>query len=108
MAIEATEAKAGEFSAGPVRQALLLQLPLLASFRFVDTFTKRLFTLSQCFRKLRQPRGAEKQKDHEHDDYKLWGTESPDSQDCLIHDFLFLGAAPGWGQTTLAKLFSIA
>jgi len=71
-------------------RALLLQLSVLG-FAFLDTLTKSLFALSEGFRQLRQPGGAEKQKDHEYDDHEFGGTESSDSKSehCLIHNFLF-------------------
>jgi len=87
---------AGDYKAQRTKINLLLHfLSRRFAFAFFNTFSKRLLTLAQGFRQLREPGGAKQQKDHEDNDYKLGGSESRDRQKCLIHDSSFYGAAQG-------------
>jgi hypothetical protein len=69
-------------------QALLFNFLAWFSFAFFYTLAKRFLALAESFGKLRQPGGAEKQKDNEHDNYKLRGSEPRDREYCLTHNFL--------------------
>jgi hypothetical protein len=64
-------------------------------FALFYAFPEGFLTLAQGFRQLRESGCTKKQKDHEHDYYKLRGSESGDRQHCLTHNFLFLRGRAG-------------
>ena len=79
----------------PSGHALLLDFLAFVPLSFFDALAKCFLTLTEGFRKLRQPGGAKQQEDHKHDEYCFRGTESRDREHCLSHNFLFpKGAEP--------------